>query len=130
MKLGDAISTVATPIARAIHSDCIDPDTKQLRPESRCAKAKQSLNEGRYADAFYDRFWPTKRNKNKMHFIVTENISQPYTIEAETAEAAIKARETGEGIPLPSRSVSRHVQVRTQPPQRPVATQVELPKNE
>lgn len=43
--LGDAISSVATPIAAALHLPCIDPTTKQLRPESGCAKRKQVLNE-------------------------------------------------------------------------------------
>jgi hypothetical protein len=56
--LGDKIAAIVTPIARAAGMDCIDPETNQLRPESRCNKAKQALNEGRFADAFYDRFWP------------------------------------------------------------------------
>jgi hypothetical protein len=61
MKLGDAVAAVATPIAKALHLPCIDPETKQLRPQSRCGQTKQALNEQRYADAFYDRFWPTKK---------------------------------------------------------------------
>lgn len=42
--LGDLIAKVATPIARALHLPCIDPATKQLRPESPCAKRKARLN--------------------------------------------------------------------------------------
>lgn len=42
--LGDAVAAVATPIARALHLPCIDPATKQLRPESGCAKRKARLN--------------------------------------------------------------------------------------
>lgn len=65
MKLGDTIATVATPIARALKMDCIDPETNQLRPESPCAKRKQMLNEGRYADALYDVFWPSSAPKGE-----------------------------------------------------------------
>ena len=42
--LGDAIASIATPIARALHLPCIDPATNQLRPESPCAKKKARLN--------------------------------------------------------------------------------------
>lgn len=42
--LGDIISSVATPIAAALHLPCVDPTTKQLRPESPCAKRKAALN--------------------------------------------------------------------------------------
>ena len=43
-RLGDKVAAVATPVARALGLECIDPETKQLRPESRCAKRKQFLN--------------------------------------------------------------------------------------
>jgi hypothetical protein len=55
--LGDKIAIIATPIARVLHLPCIDPVTKQLRPESTCNKVRRDLNEGRYTDAFYDRFF-------------------------------------------------------------------------
>lgn len=42
--LGDAIAAVATPIARALKLSCIDPVTKQLRPDSGCAQRKAALN--------------------------------------------------------------------------------------
>lgn len=42
--LGDAVAAVATPIARALRLPCIDPATRQLRPESGCAKRKARLN--------------------------------------------------------------------------------------
>lgn len=42
--LGDAAAAVATPIARALGLPCIDPATKQLRPESGCAKRKKTWN--------------------------------------------------------------------------------------
>lgn len=42
--LGDAVAAVATPIARALKLSCIDPATKQLRPESGCAQRKAALN--------------------------------------------------------------------------------------
>jgi hypothetical protein len=43
-KIGDLVASVATPIARLLHLPCIDPKTKDLRPESGCAKRKQKLN--------------------------------------------------------------------------------------
>lgn len=42
--LGDAIAAVATPIAKVFKMGCIDPATKQLRPDSGCAKRKAALN--------------------------------------------------------------------------------------
>lgn len=42
--LGDAVAMVATPIARATGMRCIDPQTQELRPESRCARWKKLLN--------------------------------------------------------------------------------------
>lgn len=42
--LGDAIASIATPIARVLNLPCIDPETKQLRPDSPCAKKKARLN--------------------------------------------------------------------------------------
>lgn len=42
--LGDLVAAVATPIARALHLDCIDPATQQLRPDSGCAKRRAALN--------------------------------------------------------------------------------------
>lgn len=62
MKLGNAISTVATPIARALHLPCIDPETNQLRPESGCAKRRDALNQ--FSDTLYDVFWTTKEKGN------------------------------------------------------------------
>ncbi len=63
--LGDLISSVATPIARAVGADCIDPETQDLKPESPCAQRKRMLNEGRYADAFFDVFWPSEKHKEE-----------------------------------------------------------------
>lgn len=42
--LGDAIASIATPIARVLKLNCIDKETKQLKPESRCQKWKDGLN--------------------------------------------------------------------------------------
>lgn len=42
--LGDAIASVATPIARALKMDCIDKGTGGLKPESGCAKRRDALN--------------------------------------------------------------------------------------
>lgn len=43
---GDQLARIATPIARAFKLSCIDPATRDLRPESKCAKAKRRLNNG------------------------------------------------------------------------------------
>lgn len=42
--LGDAVAAIATPIARILGLPCVDPATKQLRPDSPCAKRKARLN--------------------------------------------------------------------------------------
>ena len=42
--LGDLVAAVATPIARALKLSCIDPATRELRPESPCAQRKAALN--------------------------------------------------------------------------------------
>lgn len=56
-KLGDAIAS--NPVVHAVGrvTGCVDPATNQLRPESTCNQVRVALNEGRYADAFYDRFF-------------------------------------------------------------------------
>jgi hypothetical protein len=61
MKLGDAVASIATPIARSLQLPCIDPQTQQLRPDSPCAKRQEALNN--FSDAVYDVFW--KRAKEK-----------------------------------------------------------------
>jgi hypothetical protein len=55
MKLGDAVANVATPVARTLGLDCIDPETNELRPESPCAKRKAMLND--FSDSFWDQFF-------------------------------------------------------------------------
>ena len=42
--LGDAVGMVATPIARAFGADCVDKETKQLKPDSDCAGRKAAMN--------------------------------------------------------------------------------------
>ena len=42
--LGDAVASIATPLARALHMDCIDPATGQLKPDSGCQKRKTRWN--------------------------------------------------------------------------------------
>ena len=55
---GDAVSKVATPMARVMGMDCIDPETREVRPESGCGKRINALN--RFGTAMYDSFWPSK----------------------------------------------------------------------
>lgn len=42
--LGDLVHVVALPIARALRLPCVDPATKQLRPNSPCAGRIKSYN--------------------------------------------------------------------------------------
>jgi hypothetical protein len=44
LRLGDAVHAVALPVARALNMPCVDPETKQLRPESNCAKRRKKWN--------------------------------------------------------------------------------------
>lgn len=44
LRLGDKVAAVATPTARVLRLDCIDPETKKLRPESGCAKRQRRWN--------------------------------------------------------------------------------------
>lgn len=64
-KIGDKISSVATPIANALNLNCVDKQTGDLKPDSTCAKVRDDLNEGRYVDAFYDRFFKQAEQKQK-----------------------------------------------------------------
>lgn len=120
MKTGDVIAAVATPIARVLGLPCIDPDTKQLRPESGCARMKNNLNAGmNFADAIYDRFWPQNNNQQKdqkqtMQFIVMRQI----TIESETPEEALEKTRPQEGVSV-SFSVNPRPQMPTQTPSKP-----------
>ena len=59
LNLGDAIEQ--NPIVHAIgkFTGCVDPETNQLRPDSRCAKTRNTLNH--LSDALYDVFWPNNK---------------------------------------------------------------------
>src|SRR5712664_1748565 len=64
MKIGTAISKIATPIAGALGADCYDPKTRDLKPDSPCAKARKQADEARNVRelgyVFYDRFFKRK----------------------------------------------------------------------
>lgn len=42
--VGDLVAKVATPIARILGLDCIDPKTNDLKPTSTCAQRKAAMN--------------------------------------------------------------------------------------
>lgn len=95
MKTGDAIAAIATPIARALHLPCIDPETQQLRPESGCAQRRRLLNEGRYADAFFNFFWSNNnKEESNMQFTIT------IAVEAESVEEALQKKAEGKTISI------------------------------
>ncbi len=90
--LGDLISSVATPIARMVGADCIDQETKQLRPESGCAKMRDNLNAGMSVqDAIYHRWFAAKQQGERMKYqiVVVIDADKP-------SEASSKAEEIGE----------------------------------
>ena len=114
--IGNIIASIATPVARALRLPCIDPVTQQLRPESACNKARIGLNEGRYADAFYDRFWSKQTGGKTMpnelqDWIITKQIA----VKAVSAEDAMS--KINEGV-----TVAVTVAQRPQPqqPQNPM----------
>jgi hypothetical protein len=117
MKLGDVISSIATPVARAIGADCIDPETRDLRPDSPCGRARSQLNAGiPIWDVFYDRFFSSnqKEKGNKMQFIIT------IAVEAESVEEALQKKNEGKTL-----SVSPRPQP---PPVRPLGIGTPAPK--
>jgi hypothetical protein len=99
MKPGDAISSLATPIARALKMPCIDPETRQLRPDSGCAKMRDNLNNGMtFTDAIYQRWFTAKQQGEKMKYQVS------VVIEAEKlTEAAQKAESIGDVLSIQAR---------------------------
>jgi hypothetical protein len=103
MKPGDALATVAQPIARGI--DYIFGTDVQNCPG---CKGRQQ-----YVNAFYDRFF-NKQTKGitPMQFIVTRQIA----VEAETPEEAVAKISEGQ-------TVSLSVNPRPQPIQRPAQPQ-------
>jgi hypothetical protein len=116
MKLGDALSIVATPIARAIGADCIDPETQQLRPESNCAKAKQRLNNGEpFFTVMYDRFFEQRTKGEKVKYILQVEV------EADDLADAMSKRSEGKVIagnprPTPPVPIQRTPIAVAQPP--------------
>ncbi len=91
--LGDLISSVATPVARMVGADCIDPQTNDLRPESPCAKAKQRLNNGENLfTVLYDRFFDQRTKGEKVKYLVQVEIetNKLSDIDLKAIEAAAK----------------------------------------
>ncbi len=86
MRLGDTIASVATPIARTLNLNCIDPETNQLRPESPCAKKRDFLND--FSDSIFDRFW--NNNKKELNVMEEEIMFQlVVVVKAQSLEDAL-----------------------------------------
>jgi len=99
MRTGDAIASVATPIARALKMPCIDPDTNQLRPESGCAKMRDNHNTGMsIQDAIYQRWFTAKQQGEKIKYQVAVVITAE-----KLTEAAAKAEAIGEVLSIQAR---------------------------
>ncbi len=110
MKLGDAVATIATPIARALKMPCIDPETQKLRPESGCAKMRNNLNSGMsLQDAIYQRWFAAKQKGEKMKYQMI------VVVDAEKiSEAATKGESIGDVLSVQVKPVAP---VRPQPAQ-------------
>lgn len=65
IQYGDIASAIFNPFAKVLNLECIDKLTGQVKPDSTCAKVKQDLNEHRFKDAFYDRFFPKYKPPTK-----------------------------------------------------------------
>jgi hypothetical protein len=58
--LGDKIATISQPIARGIDKVF----GTNLKECDGCKRMQEKLNQGMtFADAFYDRFWPSKEKE-------------------------------------------------------------------
>lgn len=64
------ISKVATPIAGMLGSDCYDPVTRDLKPNSPCGQTRTRLDGAQtlrdYGSAIFDRFWSSNKKGDKM----------------------------------------------------------------
>ncbi len=90
LKLGDAIATVAQPIARGI--DAVAGTNVAGCPG--CNKMKQNLNEGMsVTDAIYERWFKAKQEGGKMKYQFTIVVD-----DESFAKASAKAESVGEVI--------------------------------
>jgi hypothetical protein len=107
MRTGDAIATVAQPIAKTFDYFF----GTDIAGCTGCKSMQQNLNAGMsFAGAIYDRFWPTQQIEQEeitMQFIITKQIA----VEAETPEEAFAKANEGTTIAL-------SVNARPQPPQQ------------
>ncbi len=93
VRTGDVIASVATPIARALKMPCIDPETRQLRPESGCAKMRDNLNSGMsISNAVAERWFRNKQQGEKMTFIIQ------IKLDADKLSEAVAKMEAVEGV--------------------------------
>ncbi len=74
MKTGNAIASVATPIARTLGMGCIDPETKELRPESNCAKMRQDFNNAQYPQDYLNAVLDRIRKRGK--YSASQNLTK------------------------------------------------------
>jgi hypothetical protein len=113
---GDKIASVATPIARALGMDCIDPITNQLRPESGCNKMRQNLNAGMsLSDAIFERWFKAKQQG------ITMQYQMQIVVEADNLKEAVQKVQGGEII-------SAQVKPTPPTPQRPQPLPPPTPK--
>jgi len=125
IKIGTAISQVATPFARVMHLDCIDPKTNDLKPDSPCAKVRDNLDAGNWRSAIYDFIWRKKTtteegDKSDMKdWIIIHQLG----VQAETYQEAM-------GMMKDAETISVTIQQRQVMPTRPqgqVETRAQAP---
>ncbi len=130
MKLGDAISTVATPIARGFDATF----GTDLQNCVGCKGRQTWLNQ--FGDAAYDFFW-TRLNGAKWNkegtmddYIITKTTNQTFGVKAENLDEAENALTSGKATPM-GRQSTINVQLKPQPqiarpPQSPVIASAPL----
>jgi hypothetical protein len=101
MKPGDAIATVAQPIARGIDY-IFGTDVQNCQG----CKGRQQ-----YVNSLYDRFFNKQTKGKPMQFIVTRQIA----VEAETPEEAVAKISEGQTVSVSANPRPQPIQPRPQP---------------
>lgn len=117
MKLGDAVSTVAAPIARGFDATFGTNLQNCVGCKNRTYFSQRALNQ--FGDAAYDFFWArlkgAKWDKEETmdDYIVTKTTSQTFGVKAENPDEAENALTSGKATPM-GRQTTINVQLKPQ----------------
>jgi len=93
IKPSKIISSVATPIARTLSLDCIDPETNELRPDSNCTKRGDRID--RWTESIYNYFvHPENRKENET---MKYKVQLIIVVDAENTMSAVDQFKTLKG---------------------------------